>query len=34
MTFHRYAARHSRDESNVGRDKHTDISSIAFLFAQ
>ncbi|KAH8788171.1 hypothetical protein F5883DRAFT_635069 [Diaporthe sp. PMI_573] len=34
MTFHRYAARHSRDESNFGRDKHTDISRIAFLFAQ
>lgn len=34
MTFHRYPARHTRDESNVGHNKHTDISSIAFLFAQ
>ncbi|KAK2759177.1 hypothetical protein FQN54_003277 [Arachnomyces sp. PD_36] len=34
MTFHRYPRRDSRDESNVGHNKHTDISSIAFLFAQ
>lgn len=34
MTFHRYPRRDTRDESNVGHNKHTDISSIAFLFAQ
>lgn len=34
MTFHRYPRRDHRAESNVGHNKHTDISSIAFLFAQ
>lgn len=34
MTFHRYPRRDTRDASNVGHNKHTDISSIAFLFAQ
>jgi hypothetical protein len=34
MTFHRYPRRDTRTESNVGHNKHTDISSIAFLFAQ
>ncbi|KUI70439.1 Naringenin,2-oxoglutarate 3-dioxygenase [Cytospora mali] len=34
MTFHRYPRRDTRDTSNVGHNKHTDISSIAFLFAQ
>ena len=34
MTFHRYPKRAGRDVSNVGHNKHTDISSLAFLFAQ
>ncbi|KZF18806.1 Clavaminate synthase-like protein [Xylona heveae TC161] len=34
MTFHRYNKLGARDVSNVGHNKHTDISSIAFLFAQ
>lgn len=34
MTFHRYPSRKVRDSDNVGHNKHTDISSIAFLFAQ
>lgn len=34
MTFHRYPKRDSRDSDNIGHNKHTDISSIAFLFAQ
>ena len=34
MTFHRYLKQESRDVSNVGHNKHTDISSLAFLFAQ
>ncbi|KAI1321506.1 2OG-Fe(II) oxygenase family oxidoreductase [Xylariaceae sp. FL0255] len=34
MTFHRYPRRDTRDATNVGHNKHTDISSIAFLFAQ
>ncbi|CRG89333.1 hypothetical protein PISL3812_06369 [Talaromyces islandicus] len=34
MTFHRYPRRDTRDETNIGHNKHTDISSIAFLFAQ
>ena len=34
MTFHRYPRQSSRDISNVGHNKHTDISSLAFLFAQ
>lgn len=34
MTFHRYPKQSSRDVSNVGHNKHTDISSLAFLFAQ
>lgn len=34
MTFHRYPRRDARDLNNVGHNKHTDISSIAFLFAQ
>ncbi|CAD0093578.1 unnamed protein product, partial [Aureobasidium vineae] len=34
MTFHRYPSRQVRDDENVGHNKHTDISSIAFLFAQ
>ncbi|ROV93396.1 hypothetical protein VMCG_08396 [Cytospora schulzeri] len=34
MTFHRYPRRDTRDTTNVGHNKHTDISSIAFLFAQ
>ena len=34
MTFHRYPRRDAREASNVGHNKHTDISSIAFLFAQ
>lgn len=34
MTFHRYPRRDTCDSTNVGHNKHTDISSIAFLFAQ
>ncbi|POS68961.1 hypothetical protein DHEL01_v212644 [Diaporthe helianthi] len=34
MTFHRYPRRDTRDATNVGHNKHTDISSIAFLFGQ
>ena len=34
MTFHRYPRRDVRNDNNVGHNKHTDISSIAFLFAQ
>ena len=34
MTFHRYPKQESRDVANVGHNKHTDISSLAFLFAQ
>jgi isopenicillin N synthase-like dioxygenase len=34
MTFHRYPRRDTRAANNVGHNKHTDISSIAFLFAQ
>lgn len=34
MTFHRYPKREARDLDNIGHNKHTDISSIAFLFAQ
>ncbi|KAL8832854.1 MAG: hypothetical protein Q9170_004720 [Blastenia crenularia] len=34
MTFHRYPKTDARDTSNVGHNKHTDISSLAFLFAQ
>lgn len=34
MTFHRYPRRDTREATNVGHNKHTDISSIAFLFAQ
>ncbi|KAL9007495.1 MAG: hypothetical protein Q9173_007252, partial [Seirophora scorigena] len=34
MTFHRYPKQDSRAPSNVGHNKHTDISSLAFLFAQ
>ncbi|THW30750.1 putative 2OG-Fe(II) oxygenase family oxidoreductase [Aureobasidium pullulans] len=34
MTFHRYPRRDTRNVDNIGHNKHTDISSIAFLFAQ
>lgn len=34
MTFHRYPRRDTREVANMGHNKHTDISSIAFLFAQ
>ena len=34
MTFHRYPKHAGRDVTNVGHNKHTDISSLAFLFAQ
>jgi isopenicillin N synthase-like dioxygenase len=34
MTFHRYPRRDTRKASNIDHNRHTDISSIAFLFAQ
>lgn len=34
MTFHRYPKQGTRNETNVGHNQHTDISSLAFLFAQ
>jgi isopenicillin N synthase-like dioxygenase len=34
MTFHRYPMNKARNVSNVGHNKHTDVDTIAFLFAQ